>query len=186
MPFISWQVNLDGKDYKIDLDHGLWSGKRIVQVNGETVHKATKFFDSGTSKHPFKFGTHSGLITIGVGVNAIYDLYIDKEPQQRQRFTFMQIMQTMPIWGWVLTIALAFITAIAQQGVASYTGQRISLLGGIVWLIYGVIHIVIWMISSHQKTSVWIRATLCILISVGYSAAILFSVCSCSRLLIVR
>src|SRR5690348_13973634 len=98
MPVISWPIKLDDQAYSVELDHGIFSGKRIVQVNGSAVHKASKFIDVGTSEHPFSINRHDCKITIHtLGRGVTYNFYVDGASQGAQNFSVKQSLGTMPI-----------------------------------------------------------------------------------------
>src|SRR5438445_652943 len=51
----SWVLDLDDGSHTVELDHGPFSGKRTIRVDGRVVHESTNFLDFG-SKHSFEVG----------------------------------------------------------------------------------------------------------------------------------
>jgi hypothetical protein len=184
MPIISWSANLDGQPYTINLDHGMFSGKRIIQVNGINVHRASKFFDVGTSEHPFQIGTHNGKITIHtIGWDITYKLYVDEMLQETQKFTQWQIFKTIPVWLWLFVVILAFISISAWDAAYRITGRLLTPFSIIVAIAYVGFFIGMWIVSSERKRSLWLRVLLCITLTLAYGIFIVFSGCVCVGLI---
>jgi hypothetical protein len=69
----------DLRRYTVEVDHGYWSGKRVVTANGREVVRERKTFgfDMG-SQHGFEVDGHAALLRIRTqGVTYMYDLYVD-------------------------------------------------------------------------------------------------------------
>lgn len=65
--------------YTVELEHGFWSGKRAISVNGREVIRERRMFgfDMG-SQHGFDVDGHAALLRIRTsGVTYAYDLYVD-------------------------------------------------------------------------------------------------------------
>lgn len=63
----------------VELEHGFWSGKRVITANGREVFRGRKIvgFDMG-SQHGFDVGGHAALLRIRThGMTYAYDLYVD-------------------------------------------------------------------------------------------------------------
>jgi hypothetical protein len=69
----------DLRRYSVDLEHGFWSGKRLITLNGREVFRGKKMFgfDPG-SEHGFEIDGHAALLRIrSRGVGYAYELYVD-------------------------------------------------------------------------------------------------------------
>jgi len=72
-----WIVNLDNKEYKIQLNHGYFSGRKTIKVNDEIIYQGKQIFDQG-GNYPFKIGSHKLFIEITInGRTFDYDLIVD-------------------------------------------------------------------------------------------------------------
>jgi hypothetical protein len=73
----TWTVNLDGINHKIELEHGTFSGKRVIKLDGQVIEEDQKMMDSGTD-HFFKIRNHLCAIHIhSGGLRFKYDLSIN-------------------------------------------------------------------------------------------------------------
>jgi hypothetical protein len=73
----TWIVNLDGVNHKIELEHGTFSGKRVIKLDGQVIEESQKLMDSGTD-HFFKIRNHLCAIHIHTGgLRFKYDLSIN-------------------------------------------------------------------------------------------------------------
>ncbi|MCK4829211.1 hypothetical protein KA005_76515, partial [bacterium] len=73
----TWTVNLDSVNHTIELEHGTWSGKRVIKLDGQIIEESQKLVDSGTD-HFFKIGEHVCAIHIrSGGIKFKFDLSID-------------------------------------------------------------------------------------------------------------
>ena len=73
----TWTVNLEGINHTIELEHGTWSGKRIIKLDGQIIEESKKLVDSGTD-HFFMIGEHTCAIHIrSGGIKFKYDLSLD-------------------------------------------------------------------------------------------------------------
>ncbi len=165
---ISWSVNLDDQPYKIDLEHGFFTGNRIITVNGVDVHKSRKFFDSGTSEHTFQIGAHSGKIRIRMMFDAVYDLYVDGTPREQQKISTLSLLKTMPLWGWLLVLVISsfalYSSRIASAAARSVFGYSTAF----IWVMYLVFAVGIWVVSGNRKFPLWQRLPLSLLLVVIY------------------
>ena len=72
-----WTVNLDGINHAIELEHGTWTGKRIIKLDGQIIEKSQKTVDSGTD-HFFQIRNHLCAVHIHTGgLRFKYDLSIN-------------------------------------------------------------------------------------------------------------
>jgi len=47
MAINEWKIELDNETYRIILEHGYWSGKRIIHINGRVVLEDKRLVDAG-------------------------------------------------------------------------------------------------------------------------------------------
>lgn len=76
-----WTFNLSDGQHTVELDHGQWSGKRLIKVDGELVEESQKFFDTG-SEHRFDISGHSYILRIRPGelgglMGFEFELFVD-------------------------------------------------------------------------------------------------------------
>ena len=66
MPFRRWTFQLDDGPHKVELQHGFFSGKRAIRVDGRTIESTgwMRKIDTG-SRHAFHIGKHACELTIG-------------------------------------------------------------------------------------------------------------------------
>lgn len=83
MARVRWQVKSDesATETVIELKHGVFSGRRHIQINGETVLHKRKFFDSG-SRYEFVVNDEENALQASVvirvfGLSFLYDLFVD-------------------------------------------------------------------------------------------------------------
>jgi hypothetical protein len=70
----SWLLDLDDGSHTVELDHGAFSGKRTIRVDGRVVHESTNFLDIG-SKHSFEVGGQTFSVQIrSAGFGFRYEL----------------------------------------------------------------------------------------------------------------
>jgi len=80
-----WTVKLENDNYRIELQHGYFSGKRIININGTRVLEDKRTFDTG-DLYAFNINGHDCLIWIKVGTllpTFSYDLIIDGISQEK-------------------------------------------------------------------------------------------------------
>src|SRR5919108_352723 len=72
-----WSARIDGVDHKIELDHGIWSGRRRLVVDGWDVHDTTRLFDLGGDVR-FAVAGHQGLLRIAPrSLGYVYAIALD-------------------------------------------------------------------------------------------------------------
>src|SRR5918911_500932 len=77
MPRRMWSARIDGVEHKIELEHGIWSGRRRVVVDGWEVHDSTRPFDLGGDV-PFVVAGHQGLLRIAPrSLGYVYAIALD-------------------------------------------------------------------------------------------------------------
>jgi len=73
----TWNVNLEGFNHIVELEHGTLSGKRVIKLDGKIIEENQKLVDSGND-HFFMIGEHTCTIHIRTGgIKFKYDLSID-------------------------------------------------------------------------------------------------------------
>ena len=73
----TWTIELDSKRHTIDLVHGFWSGRRVIRIDGNIIHKSWKFLDTG-SEHRFDVAGHAYILKIrNSPFHYDYELFID-------------------------------------------------------------------------------------------------------------
>ena len=72
-----WSARIDGVDHKIELDHGIWSGRRRLVVDGWEVHDTSSLFDLGGDL-TFAVAGHQGLLRIAPrSLGYVYAIALD-------------------------------------------------------------------------------------------------------------
>ena len=73
-----WVLKSDEGVHTVELEHGYFSGKRIIRVDGRIIDQSEKWFDTG-SIHPFQIGNHycEVLIQVRLGIYFRYGLIVD-------------------------------------------------------------------------------------------------------------
>jgi len=52
MAYRTWTIEVDGNNHTVAVEHGYWSGKRVITLDGNILEKSRKFWDTG-SEHRF-------------------------------------------------------------------------------------------------------------------------------------
>lgn len=77
MPVAAWQLDTERGSRMIELEHGYWSGNRVISVDGREVFRARKLFDTG-SDHAFTVESHECVVRIRTnGLTFKYQLFVD-------------------------------------------------------------------------------------------------------------
>ena len=77
MPRRTWSARIDGVVHKIELEHGIWSGRRRLVVDGWEVHDTTRLFDLGGDVR-FSVAGHQGLLRIAPrSLGYVYAIALD-------------------------------------------------------------------------------------------------------------
>lgn len=72
-----WLLALSGGEHVVELEHGWWSGRRRVRIDGDEVHHSEMFVDFG-SEHRFVLAGHRVTVRIRPRVVTFeYALYVD-------------------------------------------------------------------------------------------------------------
>jgi hypothetical protein len=62
----TWTFEVEDGRHVVELEHGYWSGKRIIRVDGKQLEVSRKFFDTGT-EHRFEVSGHQCILRIRPG-----------------------------------------------------------------------------------------------------------------------
>ena len=74
-----WTFKLEDGNHVVELEHGYWSGKRDIIVDGVPLESSSKIWDTG-SVHHFKVSGVPCVLRIKGGVISFkYDLYVDEK-----------------------------------------------------------------------------------------------------------
>jgi hypothetical protein len=77
----------DLRRYTVVLEHGTFSGKRVITLNGREVFRGQQLIDTG-SEHRFDFEGHSGVLRVrNAGLRFEFDLLVDGNPVPPQGAT---------------------------------------------------------------------------------------------------
>lgn len=92
MPTRKWDFRDDNlQRYAVELDHGYWSGLRVVRVNGREVLRAKKRLDT-RSELRFAVDGHECRLSIrSTGLKWAYDLVVDGQPVAIQGTTVRRV-----------------------------------------------------------------------------------------------
>lgn len=70
----SWDIYVDGRKHRVELEHAYWSGRLVIRVDGATAQEAEELVDEG-GHHPIQIGSHEGFVRITTnGFTFRYDL----------------------------------------------------------------------------------------------------------------
>jgi hypothetical protein len=115
----SWSFQLEDGTHTIDLEHGYWSGKRKIRLDGKLLQESSKvqhfLFDTG-SETPFQINGHSGNVLVRTnGITFSYDVILDG----RSLGTGQQVKPSTPRpgWSWLFIIACGVIPIVSLGGV---------------------------------------------------------------------
>ena len=112
----TWQFELDDGKHTVELDHGVFSGKRNIRVDGQTILDSSEpqhlVFDTG-GIHEFNINSHPCAVIIRTnGVTFSYDLAADSHSITTGQP--IDAMRPLPAWVWVLIVgALSLCICIA-------------------------------------------------------------------------
>ena len=110
----TWTVQLEDGSHTVELSRSVWSGKRIVRVDGQTVFENRPRLDTGRDD-AFQIGSHAAVLhsrTNGFTYN--FDLSIDG----RSVTTGQPVaaLLPMPKWAWLYVIVCAVIPVLTLGG----------------------------------------------------------------------
>lgn len=112
----TWTLDVDGASHTIELDHGFWSGKRTISVDGRVAHASRRLIDFG-SNTPIEVGTHRiNVIVMTNGVTFRYDIVVDGISEATGR-PIAVVQSHLPWWGWLFAAACLAIPIFTLGGV---------------------------------------------------------------------
>lgn len=75
-----WQISLDGKVHEIKLEHGYFSGKRVILLDGIEIYSGSRFIDY-CGMYPFTIDNIPCSVRIQTnGITFTYDLFVRDIP----------------------------------------------------------------------------------------------------------
>jgi hypothetical protein len=113
-----WTVYLEDGAHTVELEHGYFSGKRAIRVDGRPFPlppaSARSFFDFG-SDHPIRIGQHAAAVHIRTsGLTYRYDLSIDGRSVGTG--DYVSSSGSVPLWTWAFVVACALIPIVSLGG----------------------------------------------------------------------
>ena len=63
MAYRAWKFDLEDKSHIVELEHGYWSGKRLIRIDGQVTEQSAKFFDTG-STYRFNISDHECIVRV--------------------------------------------------------------------------------------------------------------------------
>ena len=72
-----WRFKLADGQHTVELDHGYWSGKREITVDGVPLESSSKIWDTGSVHHFEVSGTPCVLHIKGKALSFDYKLYVN-------------------------------------------------------------------------------------------------------------
>ena len=121
MPGKTWRVQLEGGIHIVEIQHGIFSPKEYLYVDGVLVSQASKWF-ALSSVHRFELEGHSAAAYIkSNGYTFDYDLVIDGISVDSGEPVIEP--QRLPIWAW-LFVVLSFFGPLAAFVISGATLHR--------------------------------------------------------------
>ncbi len=115
MPKKSWVVQLEDGPHTIEMEHNIFSNKRVIRVDGQVVERG-KFsaFDFG-GDYPFFIGERQAVLHMRMnGVQYKYDISIDGRSVQTGQPVVK--LQAMPKWVWIFIVACGISPVVTLGG----------------------------------------------------------------------
>jgi len=73
----TWSFDAGGHQHTVDLQHGVWFGKRVVTLDGRSIEDARSFI-AGGSETRFDVDAHPCILKIrSSALTFDYELYVD-------------------------------------------------------------------------------------------------------------
>jgi hypothetical protein len=111
----TWQFELEDGKHNVELDHGFFSGKRNIRVDGNTILTSSELrhlvLDTG-GMYEFNINSHPCAVIIRTnGLSFSYDLAVDG----RSTTTGQPIdpIKPLPAWVWLLFAGSASLCVVA-------------------------------------------------------------------------
>jgi len=121
MPGQTWRVQLEGGVHTIEIQHGIFSPKEYIYVDGVLINQVSKWF-ALSSVHRFDLEGHLAAAYIkSNGYTFDYDLAIDGISVDTGEPVIEP--QRLPIWAWGFVV-LSFIGPLAGFAISGATLHR--------------------------------------------------------------
>lgn len=107
----TWQFELEDGTHQVELEHGFFSGKRKIQVDGRIVFESNEFrhlvFDTG-GVHNFNVNSHPCAVIIRTdnGITFSYDLAVDGFSITTGKS--IDSIKPVPAWVWLLIVGVIY------------------------------------------------------------------------------
>ncbi len=73
----TWTIEIDGNRHNVGIEHGFWSGKRVITLDGNTIERSCKLIDTG-SEHRFDVDGQPCILKIRSSAFSFdYELFVD-------------------------------------------------------------------------------------------------------------
>lgn len=75
-----WTVEIDGAQHTVEFDHGDWSGKRTLTVDGEILTEDSGGLTDGGDDYPFTLAGKPSVVRLDsqfMGLQRSYTLVVD-------------------------------------------------------------------------------------------------------------
>lgn len=133
-----WKFELDDGAHIVELEHGYWTGKRILRVDNKVVEHTDMFFDLG-SEHAFEISGHRCFIhIIPPGLSVDYDLVVDGSSLQvGEQTKRLEPQRSCFLAGYLILMMVANLITGLSYLVARSQLQRV-LLNFPVWATIGL------------------------------------------------
>jgi hypothetical protein len=113
-----WTVNLEDGKHLVELEHGYFSGKKVIYVDSINVvlqHESVRSFLDSDSDHPIKIGDHDGILHIRTnGLNFSFDLSVDGYSISTGKQ--VPLSKPLPWWGWFFVGLCVLVPLISLGG----------------------------------------------------------------------
>jgi hypothetical protein len=102
----TWQFELEDGKHQVELEHGFFSGKRNIQLDGKAIFESSEFqnlvFDTG-GVHEFNVNSHPCAVIIRTnGLTFYYDFAVDGRSITTGKS--IDSIKPLPAWVWLLIV----------------------------------------------------------------------------------
>jgi Fas apoptotic inhibitory molecule (FAIM1) len=98
----AWTVNLEDGKHLVELEHGYFSGKKVIYIDNIRVveqQESVRSFLNSDTDHLIKIGDHEGIVHIRTnGLTFSFDLSVDGYSISTGKQVFLS--KPLPSWGW--------------------------------------------------------------------------------------
>ncbi len=110
-----FKFTLEDGEHTVHLEHGAFSGKRTILVDGQPLQADKKFIDSG-GDYQFRINGHTGMVVIRNNLLGFtYDVAIDGKSVTTSKPVVPQAV--LPGWAWVFIVVCAAIPVVSLGGI---------------------------------------------------------------------